>query len=85
MAEAETQPSEPSSLAEITTEIVAAYVANNAIATTDLPNLISSVGEQLARLERETAEPHKPEPAIMPRLFWSVTLISCPRLALAKC
>ncbi len=64
MAETEPAPPEPTNLVEVTAEIVAAYVGNNTIATADLPSLISSVADQLGRLEQEHAEPVKPTPAV---------------------
>ncbi len=64
MAETETKTPEPANLVEVTAEIVSAYVGNNTIATADVPGLISSVADQLGRLEQEHAEPVKPKPAV---------------------
>ncbi len=50
-------------LLEHTTRIVAAHVANNAIAATDMPGLISIVHQALASLGLEEAAP-RPEPAV---------------------
>ncbi len=50
-------------LLEITTKIVAAHVANNAITATDIPGLIATVHETLATLGTEKAAA-KPEPAV---------------------
>ncbi len=50
-------------LLELTTKIVAAHVANNAIAATDMPGLISIVHQALASLGPEEAAP-RPEPAV---------------------
>ena len=50
-------------LLEHTTRIVAAQVANNPIAVTDVPGLIATVHESLAALGPEEAAP-KPEPAV---------------------
>lgn len=52
-------------LAELTSEIVAAYVANNSLPVADLPGLISSVYQTLGTLGRASvpvadAEPQKP-------------------------
>ncbi len=52
-------------LAELTSEIVAAYVANNSIRTADLPELISAIHSTLGSLGKGTepvveAEPPKP-------------------------
>src|SRR4051794_21419296 len=52
-------------MASLTTEIVAAFVGNNAIAPPDLPNLITSVFAALDSLARpETPAPERPEPAV---------------------
>jgi predicted transcriptional regulator len=56
----------PSSLAQLTAEIVSAYVANNEIALSDVAMLITAVGTQMAKIDTEvepTAE-EKPEPAV---------------------
>ena len=50
-------------LLELTTKIVAAHVANNAITATDIPGLIATVHETLATLGTEKAAA-KPEPAV---------------------
>jgi len=50
-------------LLEHTTRIVAAHVANNAIAATDVPGLIATVHQALATLGPEEAAP-RPEPAV---------------------
>jgi predicted transcriptional regulator len=57
---------EPASLAEITVEIVSAYVAHNQVATSDLPKVISAVAGELRTLGREPQAPmpSKPEPAV---------------------
>jgi predicted transcriptional regulator len=52
------------SVAELTTEIVVAYVTRNTIAPADLADLIGVVGQALGALGREQAEPAKPEPAV---------------------
>jgi predicted transcriptional regulator len=46
----------PSSLAQLTAEIVAAYVSNNQIATADLAGLISAVAGQLGKIGAEPEE-----------------------------
>ena len=58
------QGEEPRSVAELTTEIVVAYVARNTIAVPDLGDLIGAVARALGTLGREQAEPVKPEPAV---------------------
>ncbi len=50
-------------LLEHTTRIVAAHVANNPIAVTDVPGLISTVHQALATLGPEEPAP-RPEPAV---------------------
>jgi predicted transcriptional regulator len=54
------------SLAEMTVEIVSAYVAHNQVAASDLPKVISAVAGGLRTLGREpeVAAPSKPEPAV---------------------
>jgi predicted transcriptional regulator len=49
----------PASLAQLTTEIVVAYVAHNQVAAADLVTLIGAVADHLRELRR----PHEPEPA----------------------
>jgi len=59
---------EQTTLAELTAEIVSAYVAHNAVAVTDISQLIGSVAGKLAGLEAEEAEAaavaQKPVPAV---------------------
>jgi predicted transcriptional regulator len=55
---------EPRSVAELTTEIVVAYVTRNTIAVTDLGDLIAAVSRTLDALGREEPELAKPEPAV---------------------
>ncbi len=50
-------------LLELTTKVVAAHVANNAMPAADLPGLIATVHETLAKLGTEEAAP-RPEPAV---------------------
>jgi predicted transcriptional regulator len=50
-------------LLELTTKVVAAHVANNPIAATEVPGLIVTVHETLATLGPEEPAP-KPEPAV---------------------
>ena len=58
------KPEESRSVAELTTEIVVAYVARNTIAPADLGDLIGAVSRALDGLGREQAEPAKPAPAV---------------------
>jgi predicted transcriptional regulator len=57
---------EPASLAEMTVDIVSAFVTHNQVAASDLPKVISAVAGGLSTLGRkpEAAVPSKPEPAI---------------------
>ena len=65
MAEhAEDQKQEPRSVAELTTEIVVAYVTKNTIAPADLGDLIGAVARALDALSRKEPEPARPEPAV---------------------
>ncbi len=50
-------------LLELTTKIVAAHVSHNAMPAADLPRLIATVHETLAKLGTEEAAP-RPEPAV---------------------
>ena len=50
-------------LLELTTKIVAAHIANNAMPAVDLPRLIATVHETLAKLGTEDAAA-KPKPAV---------------------
>ena len=53
---------EPSSaqLLELTSEIISAHVANNAVATADLPQMIAGVHAKLAALGRPAEPPNEP-------------------------
>jgi predicted transcriptional regulator len=66
MSNTEVFPS--ANLAELTAEIVAAYVANNSVPTANLPNLIATVHRSVSGLVRP-AEPVRetPAPAINPK------------------
>jgi predicted transcriptional regulator len=55
---------EPRSVAEITTEIVVAYVTKNTITMADLGDLIGAVARALDAVGRTEPEPAKPEPAV---------------------
>lgn len=58
------QEQDLSSLVAMTAEIASAYVANNAVATADLPRVISTIAENLKQLGQEPAEEVKLEPAV---------------------
>ena len=49
---------------ELTTEIVAAHVANNPVPVTDLPNLIQDVYRTLTAIGVPAEEPERPKPAV---------------------
>ncbi|MEW4467167.1 MucR family transcriptional regulator [Parasphingorhabdus sp. JC815] len=51
-------------LIALTSDIVAAHVANNSVAVSDLPLIITNVHEALAGLSQKTAEQERPEPAV---------------------
>ena len=46
------------------TDIVTAYVSNNAISATDLPDLLKTVHTKLEELANEAAQPETLEPAV---------------------
>ena len=54
----------PSELLELTTEIVAAHVGNNAVPLADLPNLIHDVYRTLTDIGAEQEVPDRPKPAV---------------------
>jgi predicted transcriptional regulator len=56
----------PSSLAQLTAEIVSAYVSNNKIALSDVATLISHVAGEMAKIGTAVEPPteEKPEPAV---------------------
>jgi predicted transcriptional regulator len=67
-----------SKLAELTAEIVSAYVSNNQIAVSDVSSVISSVAENLGALaSEEPAATPKPEPAVPVRRSVSRDQITC--------
>ncbi|MFQ5774125.1 MAG: MucR family transcriptional regulator [Kiloniellaceae bacterium] len=59
------EQAKPSELLALTTNIVAAHVANNSVALADLPRLIREVHETLASVGAGAArEPERPTPAV---------------------
>jgi predicted transcriptional regulator len=55
-------------LTEITADIVSAYVGNNAVRVTDLPDLIASVSGSVSALgQPQTVEASTPAPAVNPK------------------
>jgi predicted transcriptional regulator len=51
-------------LLTLTTEIVAAHVANNTVAVVDLPQLINEVYKTLASVGNAPVQPERPQPAV---------------------
>jgi predicted transcriptional regulator len=82
-AERSTRVNEPlntPSLAEMTAEIVSAYVSHNAVSTSEISSLIGLVGGRLATLGTEQAEAAvatKPEPAVPVRRSVGKDQITC--------
>ncbi|MGI9503317.1 MAG: MucR family transcriptional regulator [Geminicoccaceae bacterium] len=66
MTELEQEQTDVLEITTLTAEIVGAYVGNNSVAASDLPNLIALVGKGLAGLGQPQAEPEleKPTPAV---------------------
>ncbi|MCB1470529.1 MAG: MucR family transcriptional regulator [Rhizobiaceae bacterium] len=64
MTEAQTNDT---AIAELTAEVVSAYVGNNPVPAGDLPALIGSVHAALIGLGGAVAEDEKPEPAVNPK------------------
>ncbi|MGE5504768.1 MAG: MucR family transcriptional regulator [Actinomycetota bacterium] len=56
--------SNSSDLLALTTEIVAAHVANNSVAVSDLPQLIHEVYRTLASVGTAPVAPERPQPAV---------------------
>jgi predicted transcriptional regulator len=52
------------SFVAMTAEITSAYVANNAVATADLPRVLATIAENLKLLGQEPVEEEKLEPAV---------------------
>jgi len=51
-------------LVELTADVVAAYISNNQLSTSALPEVISSVYATISMLGKAAAEPEKPVPAV---------------------
>ena len=73
------EPIDRATLAERTTEIVAAFVANNQLQAAEVGTLIGVVAKQLASLGAEAtqAAPAKPEPVVPVRRSVSPDRIIC--------
>lgn len=74
-----TEELERSKLAEMTAEIVSAYVSHNQVLPAELPELIGSIAGRLVALgsEQEQAETAKPEPVVPIRRSLSRDHITC--------
>ena len=61
--------SEDTLIVELTSDVIAAYVSNNPVSTTDLPNLISEVHKAFASISNQSAGPVKTDqkPAVNPK------------------
>jgi predicted transcriptional regulator len=70
---------DPAKIAELTAEIVSAYISNNPIPIAEVSNVISSVAEHLGALatEKPEAAAPKPEPAVAIRRSVSKDQITC--------
>jgi predicted transcriptional regulator len=70
---------DPARIAELTAEIVSAYVSNNPVSVAEVPDVISSVAERLGALATEEPEAAaaKPEPAVAIRRSVSKDQITC--------
>lgn len=73
------EPAETPPLAELTVEIVSAYVSHNQVRPGDVADLIGAVANRLASLnaEEEQAAPAKPEPAVSVRRSVGKDHITC--------
>ncbi|MCL4135348.1 UNVERIFIED_CONTAM: hypothetical protein GTU68_017271 [Idotea baltica] len=68
-----------SDLIDLTADIVAAYVSNNAVAGSDLPSIITNVHEALTNISEANNEP-EPEPltpAVSPRRSITPDFLIC--------
>ena len=64
-------------LLELTTEVVAAHVANNTVALTDLPQLIRDVYNTLSGLGTVSTTQERPQPAVSVRKSVTPDYIVC--------
>ena len=69
----------PTELAQLTTDVIAAYLSRNVTSLADLPNLIDTVGRGLREIEQaaEEALPTKPEPAVPVRRSIKPDQLTC--------
>jgi predicted transcriptional regulator len=54
-------------LTALTAQIAAAYVGHNAIAVTDVPGLMTTIYQGLAKLGQGSVTDNRPEPAVSPK------------------
>ncbi|MBF0326633.1 MucR family transcriptional regulator [Magnetospirillum moscoviense] len=66
-----------SDLLGLTTEIVAAHVANNTVAVSDLPQLIHEVYRTLASVGSAPSVPERPQPAVAVKKSVNPDFIIC--------
>ncbi len=73
------EKSEKNALVELTTDVVSAYVSNNTIVPSELPNLINEVYEALSRASAKAVKPAREElkPAIPVKRSVSDDYIIC--------
>jgi len=64
-----TENNDDSLIVELTSDVIAAYVSNNPVSTTDLPGLIGEVHTAFKKISEAAAEPEKVEltPAVNPK------------------
>lgn len=55
---------ENAEIMELTAEIIASYVSNNAVASADLPGVIQDVYKTMATLGTHAVQPERPKPAV---------------------
>lgn len=69
LEETTVENSEDTLIVELTSEVIAAYVSNNPVSTTDLPNLIGEVHKAFSAIAGKPAESEKVElkPAVNPK------------------
>lgn len=59
-----TEKMETAEILELTTEIVASYVSNNAVAAAELPTVIQDIYKTLIGLGNQATLPERPKPAL---------------------
>lgn len=59
-----TEKLETAEVLELTTEIVASYVSNNAVTSAELSGVIQDVYKTLSNLGTQASQPEKPKPAV---------------------